>query len=467
MIARGFPLTPLAAPLSATQRDSLRGALRALLLWQRDLQAWPAGFEAPDATPIVSLYANGALCGCAGVSEGAPNERVQRAFVQALGDGRFGGLGKAARAELRAQLSYPTRVEVLELENAHEQIEVGTHGLALAGRERPVTLLPDVAPDNGHDAAGMLDTLEKKGARSRSEWRQGGLFRFETETVIARQNPANELSEDALEAAAGWLARRVDADGRVTFGIEPRTAQARPLSPMYHGRSAILVRALFAQGNSRGAAVRARRWLETELKDALAGKAVAQFPKEPALIAGTLALASLCGVEQTDALRAYARHPETLVVPWHAAQVVAALGERAPSSLWQICRRNLEAEPWAPWTAIAARARGDGETLARAVRALIAAVRERGPHTGGVGPGSVPEIARTAATVEALHGIETNEARAARALARSFLLKHQIHGDRCAKTPEPLAVHGAFPQTPIHDLLQVDVTGHALMALSG
>ena len=466
MTAQGFPLTPLAAPLSPSARAQLREGLQALLRWQRDLQDWPASFAAPDATPIVSLYARGALCGCAGVSEGAPAERVQRAFVQALGDGRFGGLGKAARSELRAQISYASRVEAIELEDAHEQIEVGTHGLALAGQDRPITLLPDVATDNSHDAAGLLDTLEKKGSRSRNEWPQGGLYRFETETVVARQNPAPELSEDPLEAAASWLARRVDAEGRVTFGIEPRTAQQRQLSPMFHGRSAILVRALFAQGNSRGAAVKARRWLESELKHALAGQEVAQFPKQPALIAGTLALASLCGVELTDALHAYARHPETLTVPWHAAQVVAAFGERAPNDLWQICRRNLEAEPWAPWTAIAARARGDTETLARAVRALIAAVRERGPHTGGVGPGSVPEIARTAATVEALHGLDTREARAARALARSFMLKHQIHGDRCAKTPDPLLVHGAFPQTPVHDFLQIDVTGHALMALS-
>ncbi|HEX3855612.1 MAG TPA: hypothetical protein VHW01_31835, partial [Polyangiaceae bacterium] len=193
---------------------------------------------------------------------------------------------------------------------------------------------------------------------------------------------------------------------------------------------------------------------------------VDQFPEEPALVAGTLALAALSGIELSDALQAHALRPEIQAVPWHAAQVVAALGKRAPSGLWEACKRNLEAEPWAPWTALAAQARDDGETLARAAAALISAVPEHGPHVGGVGPNSVPELARTAATVEALRVVDSAEARAACSRARAFLLKHQIHGDRCALSADPALVHGAFPQTPVHDYLQIDVTGHALLALS-
>jgi AMMECR1 protein len=461
-----FPLTPLHGPLSAAERVALRGTLQALLLWQRELRKWPAFPEAPDATPIISLYAKGALCGCAGVSDGSPAERIFRAFVQALGDGRFGGLGSEARAELRCQISYALHVTPIERERARESIEVGTHGLAIASSGRPVTLLPDVAGDNSLDAEGMLATLERKGGTPRAEWPEGGLYLFETDNVTARPHGTPELTEGPIDAAAMWLARRVDADGRVTFGINPRTAEAHQLSPMFHGRAAILVRALFSQKNGRGAAMRARRWLETELSRALAGQGVEQFPEEPALIAGTLALASLSGVELTDALHAYAKHPETLAVPWHAAQVVAALGKHAPSELWSACQRNLDAEPWAPWTAIAAKARGDSHTLERAAAALIAAVPEHGPHVGGVGPGSVPELARTAATVEALAGLDSPEARAACTRARAFLLKHQIHGDRCAKAADPTLVHGAFPQTPVHDFLQIDVTGHALLALS-
>ena len=433
------------------------------------MRKWPAFPAAPDATPIISLYARGALCGCAGLSDGPPAERIFRAFVQALGDGRFGGLGPEARAELRCQISYASRVTPVDPASARDVIEVGTHGLAVAAGGRPVTLLPDVACDNSLDAEGMLATLERKGGTPRAEWPSAGLYLFETESVVARPNAPTELAQhetDAMDAAATWLARRVDAEGRVTFGINPRTAEAYQLSPMFHGRVAILVRALFSQKNGRGAAVRARRFLEAELSRALAGQQVPQFPEEPALIAGTLALAALAGIELTEALHAYAKRPETLAVPWHAAQVVVALGKHAPSELWQACQRNLEAEPWAPWTALAAKARGDVATLERAVAALVAAVREHGPHIGGVGPGSVPELARTAATVEALAGFDSAAARAACARARAFLLKHQIHGDRCAKAPDASLVHGAFPQTPVHDFLQIDVTGHALLALS-
>jgi hypothetical protein len=466
MSSGAFPLSPLRAPLTGAQRSALGHAVRELLLWQRDLRKWPAFPDAPEATPIVSLYSQGGLCGCAGMSDGPPAERVFRAFVQALGDSRFGGLGPEARAELRCQVSYATQVTPVTLATALELIEVGTHGLAVALSERPVTLLPDVACDNSLDAEGMLATLERKAGTLRADWSSASLFLFETESVVARLNDAPELIADPVDAAAAWLARRVDANGRVGFGINLRTAEEHRLSPMFHGRVAILVRALFAQKNGRGAAMRARRWLETELQRALSGQAVPQFPEQPALIAGTLALASLAGVELTDALHACARRTEILAVPWHAAQVVTALGKHAPSELWQACVRHLEAEPWAPWTALAAKARGDSETLTRAANALIAAVPEHGPHAGGVGPGSIPELARTAATVEALQGLDSNAARAACTRARAFLLKQQIRGNQCAKAPDPALVHGAFPQTPVHDYLQIDVTGHVLLALS-
>ncbi|HEY4104259.1 MAG TPA: AMMECR1 domain-containing protein [Polyangiaceae bacterium] len=464
-MSTSFPLTALARPLSDAERASLRLALQDLLVWQRDLRNWPATFAAPDATPIVSLYAKGALCGCAGTSEGTPCERVQRAFVQALSDGRFGGLGPEARADLRCQLSYAIRVESLELSRALETIEVGRHGLAVANEDRPVTLLPDVACDNSFDASGLLDTLERKAGSERGTWPSDGLYTFETESVMARQSATPELVHDPLEAAATWLARRVDADGRVSFGFDPRSGDNYRLSPMFHGRCAIMLRALFSQACGRGAAVRARRWLEDEIQRALSGQSVEQFPEQPALIAGTLALASLAGIEFSDALRDYAARSETLTVPWHAAQVAAALGKHAPIQLWQACVRNLESQPWAPWTAIAAKARGDGETLTRAANALIAAVREREPHLGGVGPGTLPELARTAATIEALSGLDTTEARAACARARAFLLRHQLRGEHYAKAADSAAVHGAFPQTPVHDFLQIDVTGHAVLAL--
>jgi hypothetical protein len=127
----------------------------------------------------------------------------------------------------------------------------------------------------------------------------------------------------------------------------------------------------------------------------------------------------------------------------------------------------LEVEPWAPWTALAAKARADNETFARVTGALIDSVPEHGPHVGGVGPSSVPELARTAATVEALLTADSAAARAARARARGFLLQQQMNGNNCIAASDPELVHGAFPQTPVHDYLQIDVTGHALLALIG
>ncbi|HEX3854092.1 MAG TPA: AMMECR1 domain-containing protein, partial [Polyangiaceae bacterium] len=257
-----FPLQPLAAPLSEIERAQLLGTLRELLLWQRELRRWPTIADAPDATPIVSLYARGALCGCAGVSDGPPAERILRAFVQALGDGRFGGLGSDARAELRCELSYALQPRSIELAQVVDTLEVGTHGLAVTASGRPVTLLPDVAWDNSLDAEGMLETLERKSGASRADWPSDGLFLFETESMLARQGQAPELNEDPVGAAAAWLAERVDADGHVTFGVSPRSAQQSRKSPMFHGRAAILVRALLSQVRGRGAAARARRWLE-------------------------------------------------------------------------------------------------------------------------------------------------------------------------------------------------------------
>jgi|GEM_PF-951368 len=462
-----FPLTPLGSPLLDGEREALSTTLRDLLFWQRDLQKWPASAAAPNATPIVSLYTQGALCGCAGVADGQPGERILRAFVQALGDTRFGGLGSKARAELRCQLSYAQEVHRVGLDRVAELLEVGRHGLAVALPGRPVTLLPDVARDNSLDAEGMLQTLERKAETPRDAWPADGLYLFETESLLVRQTEAPTLERNPITAAAAWLATRVDNKGRVTFGVSPRTGEQHRKSPMFHGRAAILVRALMSQRVGRGAATRARRWLEVELVRALAGRPVDQFPSEPALVAGTLALAVMSGIELSDALMAYAARPELLAVPWHAAQVVAALGSRAPDELWDACKRHLEAEPWAPWTALAAKARGDGETFARATAALIDAVPEHGPHVGGVGPNSVPELARTAATVEALLSVDSGAARAARARARAFLLEHQVNGNSCILTADPELVHGAFPQTPVHDYLQIDVTGHALLALVG
>ncbi|HEY4159540.1 MAG TPA: AMMECR1 domain-containing protein [Polyangiaceae bacterium] len=462
-----FPLAELPAPIDSAQRQTLRSGLRQLLEWQRDLSAWPKLDTAPDATPIVSLYVRGRLCGCAGMSDGQPAERLARAFVQALGDGRFGGISGEARGELVCQVSYVRSAEAIPLEGATDLIEVGSHGLALVpSTGMPATLLPDVAGEHQLDAAGLLEALEHKSGLPRAEWPRDGLFTFQSEHVSASLAPEPELARDPLEAAAGFLERQVDADGHMWFGFTPRTGERVDESPMLHGRIAVAVRALLSQSAGRGAAVRARRWLGAELVEGLRGQKVRGFPEDPAMVAGTLALSALAGLDVQGPLLAWAARPELATNPWHAAQVVAALGARAPAALWEACVRDIEARPWAPWTLLAAHARGDTATLARCAELLIEAVRAHAPHRGGVGPGAVPELARTAATVEALRVVDSSRARSACELARDFLRKHQLFAERSLTARDPSLVHGAFPQSPVHDFLQIDVTGHALLALA-
>src|SRR4051812_1100457 len=197
-----FPLGALPAPLAAEQRASVRAPLADLLAWQRELVRWPELAELPDATPIVSLYLDGRLVGCSGTSEGEPGSRLARAFVQTLGDQRFGGMPENARARLVAQVSYPHSPRRLSPADAAEQLEVGTHGLLLIAPDAQGSLLPDVAREHGLDAEAFLDALAHKAGLPRDAWPEDGLFAFETERVLARlgENPA-ELG-DPIAAAA-------------------------------------------------------------------------------------------------------------------------------------------------------------------------------------------------------------------------------------------------------------------------
>jgi hypothetical protein len=462
-----FPLQTLAAPLAPDERARVRAALGCLLAWQLELRRWPELAGLPDATPIVSLYVDGRLVGCSGTADGEPSARLARAFVQTLGDPRFGGLPADARSRLVAQVSYPCAARRATLSEALAELEIGTHGLSLVAPNGRASLLPDVAREHELDAAGFLDALAEKAGLERGVWPVDGLFLFETARVVARLGEAATPAElpDPVEAAARWLAARVHDHG-VEFGFDPATGQGVERPPMLHGRVAILVRALFAQRTGRGAAVRAKRWLEDELARGLAGDRRVALPDSLPLLAGTLALASLAGVDCDAKLEELARAPELAREPWYAAEVVSALGRRAPAELFGACVARLDAEPFAPWTLVAARARGDEAVMERAAAGLVRCVRQRAPHRGGVGP-ALPETARTAATVEALACMPDDaEARAAVRQARAFLTAQQLFGSDYAMTPDPTWVTGAFPISPTLHFLQIDVTAHALLALA-
>jgi len=470
--AASTPLPALARPLSRAQRGELERSLGALLRWQHRLRAWPRLGRTPAGTPIVSLYLDGTLRGCTGMSEGPPAERLTRAFLQALGDPRFGGVAHADRARLVAQVAYPSHLQPIRLEHVEARLAAGMQGLVLWRHEAsPVVLLPDVAREYELDAAGVLRAMEHKAGLERTAWGPHRLYTFETESVVARpgaprasRNTMNpEL--DPADAAVRWLARQVASDGTVTFGLEPRSGERHVEGIMSHGRAAVVVQALALHARGRATAKRARSWLERELSRGLAGR-LATFPRELPLVAGTLALAKLAGIACDAPLREIAANPALRAEPWHAAQVVCALGADAPPELYRACVNALESEPRAPWTALAARAVSDPATHARIARTLTRLIPSGGAHAGGVGAGTLPEVALTALVIEALAGAPERSARTARSHALDFVLRQQHLAHTPPDVRRPEDAFGAFPLTPVHAYLRSDVTAHAVIAVA-
>jgi AMMECR1 domain-containing protein len=464
-----IPWRTLGSRLSKRQRQSVAAGLRGLLSWQRDLCAWVAPASVPDATPFVALYAHGRLRGCFGSDEGPPGERLARAFLRALMDVRFGGIGSADRASLVAEVSYVTSVRPRSFDRLMTDLETGTHGVGLLSeRGAPVVLLPSVARDGGLTSAQLLDALARKaGLADAQQLRRVETFLFETDVVVCRTGGARAGARDARDLAAKWLSEIVSAEGEVLFAIDGRTGMSQRFGPMHHGRSAAVLQALRRHGGYPHEVARGLRRLEHAIREGLAGRAPPGWPSDPVRVGGTVALALLAGANvEAELAQLACEHADLARVPWHAAQVVAALGHKAPAPLWQACVASLEHEPWAPWTVLAARARADRAVIERAEPVLVGSVRQSSPHVGGVAAHAtthVPEIAITALTAEALAVSPDRAARAAVRRARAFLERWQIteRGPACAAT----AAFGAFPASPVSMLLRGDMTGHALGAL--
>jgi hypothetical protein len=251
--------------------------MRDLLRFQCTLDRWRCPARAPDATPFVSLYANGRLCGCHGDGEGSPGERLARAFLRAANDGRFDPISSEERTALAAQVSYARRPRLLNPETAADEIEVGTHGVALVGeRGQAAMILPHVARDEGLGPRELIDALLRKARAGVDALAERGIYAFETEDVVVRRVDARSRSVGA-HAAASWLASLVDAEGNVTFAVDGRARRRVPLGEMHHGRSASVVQALAAHGTraavvarARGAgssATSARRWTGRRWRD--------------------------------------------------------------------------------------------------------------------------------------------------------------------------------------------------------
>ena len=457
-----FPWAVADGPMDTERRAATERWLRRALSWQRTLTRWPASEPGvPDATPFVSLSANGHPRGCFGCGEGLPGERLARAFLTALHDPRFPPLRGFERAGLVAQVSYAFEPALVDTRDAQASFEVGTHGLVLLGADHaPAALLPDVARERSLDAPGVLAAVSQKAGGPPDAWRTGALWRFRTDSVVVR--PSAQLPVAGAKAGLSWLSSLVDDDGRVAWAMDARTSALVRFGAARHARTALVLQALRTSPEHEATASRGLRWLSAEIERALAGEAVQDWPTDPARRAGAVALAVYAGAEALrPALQVLARDSALQKSAWHGAQVALALGRETPEVLWRACISDLDTTPWAPWTAYAARIRGDLDTFSRCARALLASIRESPPHVGGVlGPG-VPELALTAVVIEALGPTEPATAR----VACGFLRRWQLAGEATPAWVDAPAL-GAFPASPVATFLRADVTAHCVLALA-
>lgn len=462
--------------MTASARRSVETVTRSLLTWQSTLRDWPSlRVAVPDATPFVSLYAGGRLRGCMGSDEGARGaEKLARAFLLAMHDTRGVAPRDAERATLLARVSYITSPRRVPLSSALHVLEPGTHGVALVdANSRAAVLMPFVARDGALDARGLLDTLARKARIADGVLREdsGTLFAFESEDIVVSPDPAGSrsITGGVSDLAARWLSQQIDRQGHVCFAVDPRTGTRSERGEAYHARASVLVAALAKHGGYERIVARTRATLAGEIDRGLRGDtSVVGWQANPAQVAGALALAARAGIAVQEALRSFASaHAGQIATsPWHAAQVVGVLGREAPSALWPACVADLEAHPWAPWTTMAAQSLHDGGAIERTARALADSLRDAAPHRGGASVTSVPEIALTAAAIEALAPLRSSAARAAVRRGRAFLERWQLVPERIAPWMQPHVALGAFPASPVRDVLRCDITGHALLALS-
>jgi hypothetical protein len=456
-------LVGLARPLPSRERTLLREDLRRLIRFHRTLSAWPRIARAPDATPIVAVYEKGTLAGCA--MSRAPQsgaERLRRAFLAASASAP----PAADPPELAVEVTYALRMRWVE---APESVEVGTEGIAFVrGSLGPVLLMPQVARDLGVDDRGFLALLHEKAQHVPDGSR---LAAWTTDRVVGRRGRTEEASQrlaakqgaTETDYAAAWLARLVDEDGAVAFAIDPRRRILQPRGELHHARSAIAIESLARHGGHEAEVARARRRLARDIEVALGSGRVDAWPASRAAVAGTLALATWAGVDLRPHLRRFATDPELAAETWHAAQVALALGSETPERLWSACIADLDRAPFAPWTALAARAVGDEAGYRKAASRLAGCIRPAAPHEGGADVTRVPECGLTAVAAHALLFSPEHQPLADRAL--SFVRARQLLPGRIPAALDPTLSLGAFSATPVDDVLRADIVGHALSAL--
>lgn len=261
----------------------------------------------------------------------------------------------------------------------------------------------------------------------------------------------------AIDRAARFLAVSVAENGQPRFALDPR-GECQHRGEMLHGRAAISLRALRAHGGHGAASERLAQWLHQQLRALVAGERPPGIPHDAWMGAGTLALACLAGVPLRqallDRLPSLPRSEADPQARFHAGQVATALGEGCPAWVFELSCAEVDATPWAPWTAQAAFLRGDQAGWARARDGLLSTLAQ-----DDAGPAALP-VAVVAAALEALGPAAATEPalRGPIASACDCLLRLQ-HGPRSSATL------GAFPLSRDEPVLRTDVTAHALLAL--
>jgi AMMECR1 domain-containing protein len=442
----------LARPLREQERRSLaRGLARAL--------RQSATFSTP-ATAFVSLYERGRTIGCVGHADFASALRAARA------DPRFGG-AREDTTLATTQLSLLVRGAIVDVDDAARSLELGTHGLVAIGDDDDVraVLLPDVARDLGKDAPAMIAALAEKARVSPNHLGRVMLVRSErfvvrlgVKRIRARARP--------VDAAAAWLAARVDADGSIAYGVDARSGRVHRTGPFHLGRAAVVIEALAAHGGHAKTVRRARAWLSDAIASALAGDGEG-MPRGAAERTATVALSVRAGVDARSVVGSLAARSakEIASIAWHAAQVTAVLASETPTIVRDAALAPIDAGEWAPWSVVAARALGDARRMRAGLARLARSVPVRSPHRGGVRLASTaPEVAITALVAEVLEGSPAH--RAARDRARDFVASQQLlDDDSMSAAIDPSLARGAFPLAPHADFLRTDVTAHALLAL--
>ena len=451
-------LTPLGRDLGPALRAKLGADLQSLLRFRDTLTRFPKLTGAGSATPIVTAYRDGRLVACAVGRRGrTANERLARAFLEAT---------SAQDGPLDLELVFAKSARWLA---SPDDLELGEEGLALVRPDDlPVLLIPQMARDFGVDGRGFVAMLENK---ARGFPKGHRLVAFTVERVVGRLDASETRSRkaaarshaDPIDFAAAWIARLVSHDGSVAFAIDPVRRVLQPRGELHHARVASAIEALSAHGGYAREVRRARAHLEDEAMRALEGEAIEHWPTSLPAVAGTLALLVLAGVDLESELATLARAPSLRMAPWHAGQVMLALGADAPSDLAAVCDASLDQTPFAPWTALGAHRAGHRALFRRATRALADSIRARPPFRGGASATPIPEAGLTAVAAHAL-ALDPKHRRTAE-LALDYVRRLQLLPDRIPASLDPRLALGGFAASPVNDLLRVDLAGHALSAL--